>query len=136
MNSSVRNLLLSAFSWSPDRLVKLQRWLQFPWISGCTKSTVPFPERCDECGEVQCNSQELSYNLLLQKVWSGSQKPENILVRDDSSHSPFLKIFPLASIPGLFLTRTLVLAQRLFLQVNKQTSGTTHTLMSSYNQRQ
>lgn len=38
MNASVRNYLLSAFSWSPDKLVKLQRWLQTSWISGCTKS--------------------------------------------------------------------------------------------------
>lgn len=29
MNSSVRNLLLSAFSCSPDRLVELQRWFGF-----------------------------------------------------------------------------------------------------------
>lgn len=101
MNTPVRNLLLSAFSWSPDRLVKLQRWLQISWISGCTKSTVPFPEPCDECEEVLCSSQELLDTLLLQQG-NWEWKPKTGEYSSGGWCSPF---FPQHLSPGLFLSR-------------------------------
>lgn len=90
MNGSVRNQLLSAFSWSPDKLVKLQRWLQTSWISVCTKGTGPFPQtvmNVENCWALPKSSLTSSY--LNKAIRNESQKLETIPVQDDAIHSPF-----------------------------------------------
>lgn len=76
--------------------------------SGSTKSTVPFPEPRDECGEVLHASQELLQTLLLQQGnWEWNPETGGY---SSSGWLYSFRIFPSASVPGLFLTWTLVLA--------------------------
>lgn len=127
MNSAARNHLLSAFSWSPDKLVKLQRWLQTSWNSGCTKGTGPLPEpvmNVENCWALPKSSLTSSY--LSKAIRSGSQKLETIPVQDDAIQSPFsLSICP----RGLSYLDPSLSHRELFLQDNRQTTPLSYTLL-------
>lgn len=69
---------------------------------------MPFPEPCDKRGEVLHTSQELLDTLLLQQG-NLEQKPE-IGEYSSAAWLYSFPVFPSASVPGRFLTWTLVLA--------------------------
>lgn len=105
MNVSVRNYLSSAFSWSLDKLVKLQRWLQTSWISGCTKG---LSQSLWWMWELLGTSKGLPDTFLLEQ---GNQewKPET----GDYSSAGWcysFPIFPSVSVPEVFFIWMLVWA--------------------------
>jgi len=125
MNRSVRNLLLSAFSCSPDRLVELQSWFGFLAAQEAQCLSQSHTTKV----EMRCAISETSSIPSHFRKFGAEGRNYRILHCKMTPSIPhLLRLFPQWLSEGSFLFGPSSWPQRLFLQVKRQISGVTRTL--------